>query len=52
MTSTLRQRAVTPPAGQVEKDQLLREAEEKEISQGQQFVVPNFTIKQLLDAIP
>lgn len=51
MTSTLRQRAVTPPAGQVEKDQL-REAEEKEISQGQQFVVPNFTIKQLLDAIP
>ncbi|OWZ47101.1 omega-6 fatty acid desaturase (delta-12 desaturase) [Cryptococcus neoformans c45] len=52
MTSTLRQRAVTPPAGQVEKDQLLREAEEKEISQGQQFIVPNFTIKQLLDAIP
>ncbi|ADV21904.1 omega-6 fatty acid desaturase (delta-12 desaturase) [Cryptococcus gattii Ru294] len=52
MTSTLRQRAVTPPAGQAEKDQLLREAEEKEISQGQQFVVPNFTIKQLLDAIP
>ncbi|WVQ82984.1 hypothetical protein IAT38_005122 [Cryptococcus sp. DSM 104549] len=52
MASTLRQRATTPPAGQVEKDQLLREAEEKEISQGQKFIVPNFTVKQLLDAIP
>lgn len=46
--STIRQR----PAGQVEKDQLIREAEEKELTEGQKFIVPNFTVKQLLDAIP
>ncbi|WWC70787.1 uncharacterized protein I206_104739 [Kwoniella pini CBS 10737] len=48
----LRQRAPSPAAGQVEKDQLLREAEDAEITEGQKFVVPNFTVKQLLDAIP
>ncbi|ODO05252.1 omega-6 fatty acid desaturase (delta-12 desaturase) [Cryptococcus wingfieldii CBS 7118] len=43
--SALRQRPVSPPAGQAEKDQL-RDA------QGHTFAVPDFTIKQLLDAIP
>ncbi|KAK8858544.1 hypothetical protein IAR55_002773 [Kwoniella newhampshirensis] len=52
MSSTLRQRQTSPPAGQVEKDQLIREAADKEATQGKEFVVPNFTVKQLLDAIP
>ncbi|WRT67740.1 uncharacterized protein IL334_004712 [Kwoniella shivajii] len=52
MASTLRQRIPSPPAGQVEKDQLLKEAEDAELTEGQKFVVPNFTVKQLLDAIP
>lgn len=52
MSATLRQRAPSPPAGQVEKDQLIREAEEKELSEGQKFVLPNYTVKQLLDVIP
>ncbi|WVQ65742.1 uncharacterized protein L199_003920 [Kwoniella botswanensis] len=51
-TAGLRQRVPSPPAGQVEKDQLLREAEEAELTEGQKFIVPNFTVKQLLDAIP
>jgi len=33
--SSIRQRAPSPSAGQVEKDQLLREAEEKELTDGQ-----------------
>jgi omega-6 fatty acid desaturase (delta-12 desaturase) len=49
--SAVRQRQASPAAQQV-KDQLLREAEEKEIAEGQKFIVPNFTVKQLLDAIP
>lgn len=52
MSATLRQRAPSPPAGQVEKDQLIREAEEKELNEGQKFVLPNYTVKQLLDVIP
>ncbi|WVQ96718.1 hypothetical protein IAU59_003825 [Kwoniella sp. CBS 9459] len=52
MSATLRQRAPSPAAGQVEKDQLIREAEETEVTEGQKFIVPNFTVKQLLDAIP
>jgi len=51
MSATLRQRQPSP-AGQSEKAQLLREATEKELTDGQQFVIPNFTVKQLLDAIP
>jgi len=50
--STIRQRVPSPSAGQVEKDQLIREAEEKELTEGQKFVLPNYTVKQLLDAIP
>ncbi|EIW66753.1 hypothetical protein TREMEDRAFT_45585 [Tremella mesenterica DSM 1558] len=38
--------------GEKEKMVVLKEAEEKELVDGQQFVVPNFTVKQLLDAIP
>ena len=49
--STLRQRAPSP-AGRAEKEQILREADEKELTEGQKFIVPNFTVKQLLDAIP
>ncbi|WVQ73190.1 hypothetical protein IAR50_002755 [Cryptococcus sp. DSM 104548] len=52
MSSALRQRAVSPPAGQAEKDQVIRDAQAKEATEGQKFAVPNFTIKQLLDAIP
>lgn len=52
MASAIRQRAVSPPAGQVEKTQLLHEAEEKELTEGQKFIIPNFSVKQLLDAIP
>ena len=51
MSSTLRQRG-SSPSGQVEKARILKETEEKELSEGQKFVVPNFTVKQLLDAIP
>lgn len=50
--SAIRHRAPSPPAGQVEKDQLIRDAEEKELVEGQKFIIPNFTVKQLLDAIP
>ncbi|KAK1925686.1 putative delta-12 fatty acid desaturase [Papiliotrema laurentii] len=46
--SDVRQRT----AGVAEKAQLLREAEEKELTEGQRFIIPNFTVKQLLDAIP
>jgi len=35
-----------------EKEALLREEEYREATQGEKFVVPNFTVKQLLDAIP
>ncbi|WVN85013.1 uncharacterized protein L203_100154 [Cryptococcus depauperatus CBS 7841] len=52
MASSLRQRDTFPSIGQKEKEQLLREAEDSEISQGKKFIVPNFTVKQLLDAIP
>jgi omega-6 fatty acid desaturase (delta-12 desaturase) len=33
--STIRQRQTSPAAGQREKEQLLREAEEKELTEGQ-----------------
>lgn len=52
---SIRQRAAqapTPAAGVVEKDEVVREAEERELAEGQKFIVPNFTVKQLLDAIP
>ncbi|TXT13533.1 hypothetical protein VHUM_00900 [Vanrija humicola] len=53
MSATLRHRAASPAkAGDTDKKQLIREAEELELSEGQKFVVPNFTTKQLLDAIP
>ncbi|ORX40112.1 putative delta-12 fatty acid desaturase [Kockovaella imperatae] len=52
MSSTLRQRGASPSQGQVEKARILKETEEKELSEGQKFIVPNFTVKQLLDAIP
>ncbi|KAK4689533.1 hypothetical protein P7C73_g564, partial [Tremellales sp. Uapishka_1] len=50
MSSTLRQRAPSP--GKAEKAQLIKNAEEKELTEGERFIVPNFTVKQLLDAIP
>jgi omega-6 fatty acid desaturase (delta-12 desaturase) len=49
--ATLRQRNVEKP-GAADKAELLREAEEIELTEGQKFIVPNFTVKQLLDAIP
>ncbi|ODN81705.1 hypothetical protein L202_02099 [Cryptococcus amylolentus CBS 6039] len=54
MSAALRHRPASPsaPAGQAEKDQVIRDAQAKEIAEGQKFAVPNFTIKQLLDAIP
>jgi len=52
-TSTIRQRAPSPPAaGASEKAALILEAEQKEATEGKQFIVPNYTVKQLLDAIP
>jgi omega-6 fatty acid desaturase (delta-12 desaturase) len=56
MSATLRQRA----PGQAEKDQLLaaaaekeqREASERSLTEQEKFVPPQFTVKQLLDAIP
>ncbi|GHJ89740.1 hypothetical protein NliqN6_6142 [Naganishia liquefaciens] len=56
MSSTLRQRA----PGQAEKDQLLAAAAQKEqqeatartTAEQEKFVPPQFTVKQLLDAIP
>lgn len=50
MASTIRQRGASPV--QQEKAQIMRDAEEKELSEGQKFVVPNYTNKQLMDAIP
>ncbi|WVR06310.1 hypothetical protein IAU60_003340 [Kwoniella sp. DSM 27419] len=52
MSATIRQRMPSPPAGQAEKAQVMKEVEEKEVTEGQKFIVPNFTVKQLLDAIP
>lgn len=53
MSATLRQRGNSPAkVGQVDKAQVLRETEEKELTEGQKFIVPNFTMKDLLDAIP
>jgi len=53
MSTTIRQRASSPAAkGVAEKAQVAREVEEKELSEGQKFIVPNFTVNQLLDAIP
>jgi len=53
MSTTLRQRASSPAAkGVAEKAQVAREVEAKEVAEGQKFIVPNFTVKQLLDAIP
>lgn len=49
MSATLRQRATD---GEAQKATLIREAEELELTEGQRFIVPNYTIKQLLDAIP
>ncbi|KAL7423113.1 hypothetical protein Q5752_002412 [Cryptotrichosporon argae] len=51
MASTLRQRAASP-AGEAEKKALIREAEQDELTEGQKFIVPDYTVKQLLDAIP
>lgn len=50
--SSIRQRAPSPTKGVEEKKALLKEAEIKEANDGKQFVVPNYTVKQLLDAIP
>lgn len=36
--TSLRQRAPSPSAGQAEKKQLLKEAEEKELTEGQKWV--------------
>lgn len=47
--SDIRQRSAP---GVAEKNQLLREADEKELTEGQRFIIPNYTVKQLLDAIP
>lgn len=49
--SAVRQRAASPAAKE-SKAQALKEVEEKEIAEGQKFIIPNFTVKQLLDAIP
>lgn len=51
MSSTLRQRQVSPQA-EADKASAIIAAEEIELTEGQKFIVPNFTIKQLLDAIP
>ncbi|KAJ9118174.1 hypothetical protein QFC22_004078 [Naganishia vaughanmartiniae] len=56
MSATIRQRV----PGQVEKDQLIaaaaekeqREAKERALTDQEKFVPPQFTVKQLLDAIP
>ncbi|KAJ9126297.1 hypothetical protein QFC24_002029 [Naganishia onofrii] len=56
MSATLRQRV----PGQVEKEQLIaaaaekeqREAKERTLTEQEKFVPPQFTVKQLLDAIP
>jgi len=53
MSATLRQRAPSPVGqGVSEKAALIKEEEIKEAKDGKQFIVPNFTVKQLLDAIP
>ncbi|ORY28494.1 putative delta-12 fatty acid desaturase [Naematelia encephala] len=50
--STIRQRAPSPTDGEKVKEQLVREADEKDLTDDQKFVLPNFTVKQLLDVIP
>lgn len=58
--SSIRQRSSTTQPGSAEKAELMRQAElkeqreasEAELSSGQKFVPPQFTVKELLNAIP